>query len=259
MKKLLLSIIVILGLSLPSSAMIVGYSRVTSSSTANDFSADTTCYALWRFESGALTTDSKGGNTLVSLGTPIADTVDYKEGAASVGLSAATPDYYTITDTSLDTGFPLKSSDTNLTFTITARIKLSSSALSRIIKKADSISTLINATQNIDFAIFNGTAWEEKITTNSISLNTWYFVAFSYDGNTTKNYRLYVYNLDTSILLEDQTGVFTNNIVTSSFKLATGADDLGANSWSGNMDEIVIFNTAKSLTDIEKIRDQVYP
>jgi hypothetical protein len=39
---------------------------------ANDFSADSNCKALWRFENGALTTDSKGGNTsaeAMDLGT----------------------------------------------------------------------------------------------------------------------------------------------------------------------------------------------
>ena len=33
---------------------------------ANDFSSDSNCVALWRFESGALTADSIGTNTLTN-------------------------------------------------------------------------------------------------------------------------------------------------------------------------------------------------
>ena len=46
----------------------------------SDFSADANCVALWRFEDGALTTDSKGTNTLTNVNTVIAKTTDFKEG-----------------------------------------------------------------------------------------------------------------------------------------------------------------------------------
>ena len=61
---------------------------------ANDFSSDTDCKALWNFENGALTTDSKGGNTL-SIGgnTPSADTVNYKQGAASCDFDSSNDEY----------------------------------------------------------------------------------------------------------------------------------------------------------------------
>jgi len=37
-----------------------------------DYAGDAACKALWLFESGALTTDSKGTNTLTAAGTPVA-------------------------------------------------------------------------------------------------------------------------------------------------------------------------------------------
>ena len=46
---------------------------------ANDFSLDNNCLVLYRFENGALTTDSKDSATLVaSSPSPTADTTHYK-------------------------------------------------------------------------------------------------------------------------------------------------------------------------------------
>ena len=90
---------------------------------ANDFSADPNCVALWRFESGALTTDSKGSNTLTAINTPTADTGDYKEGAASVSLVKSSSQYFSIADASLPTDFPCKNGGTGKIFSICAWFK----------------------------------------------------------------------------------------------------------------------------------------
>lgn len=72
---------------------------------ANDFSGDESCMALWRFENGALTTDSSGNsNTLTSRYNPVADTSNYMEGAASVDLEYGDHDNYDITFDSGDSG-----------------------------------------------------------------------------------------------------------------------------------------------------------
>src|SRR5208282_5472922 len=78
---------------------------------ANNFSTDSSCKALWRFESGALTTDSIGPNTLTPVGSPTANTSIYKEGAASIQLNGSSQ-YAYITDASMVTnGVPLNHSD----------------------------------------------------------------------------------------------------------------------------------------------------
>ena len=62
---------------------------------ANDFSSDANCVALWRFEDGALGTDSIGTNDIGLRGytyQPVADTNVYKEGASSAHLQAGTID-----------------------------------------------------------------------------------------------------------------------------------------------------------------------
>jgi len=75
---------------------------------ANIFTNDSNCKALWRFENGALTTDSKGTNTLTNNNTVVADTVNFKEGAASANLESSSSQYFSITNANLNAGFPLK-------------------------------------------------------------------------------------------------------------------------------------------------------
>ena len=80
---------------------------------ANNFTGDVNCVALWNFESGALTTDSIGTNTLTDNNTVGTNASDFKEGAACADLTRANSEYFSITDADLDAGFPLKSDDSN--------------------------------------------------------------------------------------------------------------------------------------------------
>lgn len=107
---------------------------------ANDFSADERCKALWKFESGALTTDSEGTNTLVaSASPPTADTTNYREGAASALFTSADSQCYSIADASLDSGFPWKNGESNLdgSFCFWAKRGSGGSVQRLLIKHAD--------------------------------------------------------------------------------------------------------------------------
>ena len=77
----------------------------------NDFSGDGNAVALWSVDNGALTTDSIGTNTLTDNNTVGTDTVDYQVGNASADFEISNSESLTITDANLDSGFPLKSSD----------------------------------------------------------------------------------------------------------------------------------------------------
>ena len=57
---------------------------------ANDFSGDNSCKALWSFESGALTTDSKSTNTLTNNGADEEPT-NHMEGSCGAAFVSATP------------------------------------------------------------------------------------------------------------------------------------------------------------------------
>lgn len=75
---------------------------------ANDFSGDANCVALWRHESGALSTDSKSTHTLTNNDVT-ADTSSYREGSAA-GV-------YTSLWTEVDPGADITLTDAAITFT----------------------------------------------------------------------------------------------------------------------------------------------
>jgi hypothetical protein len=74
---------------------------------ANDFSGDSNCVALYNFESGALTTDSKGTNTLTNINT-VQESVDSKQGSGSADFEYADAECLKIDDGDLDAGYPFK-------------------------------------------------------------------------------------------------------------------------------------------------------
>ena len=93
---------------------------------ANDFSGDSNCKALWRFESGALTTDTIGSNTLTDYNTVGEDTTNHMEGSCAADFEKSNSEHFVITDANLDSGFPLKSGDTNKKISICFRVRFES-------------------------------------------------------------------------------------------------------------------------------------
>jgi hypothetical protein len=77
---------------------------------ANDFGDDPNCVALWRFEDGALGTDSSGNTNTLSTSYVTADTATYKQGAAAADFERSTLASLAYrSDTTLTSNFPLKS------------------------------------------------------------------------------------------------------------------------------------------------------
>ncbi len=75
---------------------------------ANDFSGDGDVVALYRFENGALVTDSKNSNDLTANGTISADTVNFQEGAAAADFDRVNEEYFDIADVAMSAAYPLK-------------------------------------------------------------------------------------------------------------------------------------------------------
>ena len=98
-----------------------------SATTGNNFASDPDCVAVWRFESGQLTIDSVGTNTLTNHGVT-ADTTDKKEAAGSANLQAAQSDYFSIANASLSSQFPFTSATAPKTISVAFWMKLNAHA-----------------------------------------------------------------------------------------------------------------------------------
>jgi hypothetical protein len=233
---------------------------------ANVFSTDYRCKALWRFESGALTADSKGGNTLTpSASSPTADVGDYREGAACSDFEADSSQYFRIADANLDAGFPLKSGDATKKFTLCCWFKLETvpgaSQWANIYSKwlwQTDLTIEIGFTGgylrvNWGYSASGGEFWDAC----AVQAGRWYHLAVVIDGvNRVRQVRLY----------DATAGTVANYSNTPSNQLRVGAADttIGAlanpgNYLDGKLDEMVIFNDILPDTEIDAIRNGVFP
>ena len=233
---------------------------------ANNFSSDSRCKALWRFESGALTADSKGGNTLTpSASSPTADAGDYREGAACSDFEADSSQYFRIADANLDAGFPLKSGDATKKFTLCCWFKLETvpgaSQWANIYSKwlwQTDLTIEIGFTGgylrvNWGYSASGGEFWDAC----TVQAGRWYHLAVVIDG----------VNRVRKVRLHDATaGTVANYSNTPSNQLRVGAADttIGAlanpgNYLDGKLDEMVIFNDILPDTEIDAIRNGVFP
>lgn len=236
---------------------------------ANDFSGDSRCVALWRFESGALTADSKGSNTLTAVNAPTVDGVTYQEGVGSLNLLNASSQYLYIQDSSLSSGFPLKNGSGNLVGAVCCWIYANSNgSYRRVWSKFD----YVGSKRTFDVEINDGSLninWgngESTFTTYStgISITTgrWYHLAVSFDG---QNKTLYVRVYDS--VAQTVTTYSTNpasllGLSTADFMIGTSGTYPGSidgSYWDGLIDELVVFNTLLSDAEIDAIRNATFP
>jgi len=243
---------------------------------ANVFSGDANCVALWRFESGALTTDSKGTNTLTDINTVGEDAVNYKEGACSADFEINNAEEFYILDANLDAGFPLKNGDPIKIISVCGWVKFesfASSSAARIlfnkwVSGSNKRTFLAQAAYNngsnsvarIGLGYNAGVGQEHIEHASALSLATWYHMTFTYD-NSDKSYAIRIRDTNGNTVGTDKTGTATldaNKLNVEDAFLAIGA--LGIEStpsfdWrmDGLIDEVVVFKdiiTAGEATQI---------
>jgi len=229
---------------------------------ANDFSADGNCKALWNLESGALTTDSKGTNTLANTGVA-EDLVNFKQGACSGLFVHADADRLSITDALLDSGFPLKSGEANRTFSFCFWVKPTTASIWRhCITKVGAAGTYsfyitVDTTPAVRMMIsIDGTTQAYYIHASALILGQWYHVAITHNA-ADDSYRIRIWD-DTAgaILGVDKTGVtVTPFISAATFYLSYNSSIFALN---GNLDEVVVFDDVLSVADIDAIRAGTY-
>lgn len=238
---------------------------------ANDFSNDSDCVASWKMESGALTTDSIGANTLTNNNTVIANTSEYQEGSASADFERSSFQYLDITDTNLDSGFPFKSSGggSNMTVCFWAKLESNGSNQTFCAKYNSTDNTrswrleLEGSDNKVYLRIGYNNGNNNELSTGfgtALSTETWYHIAVTLDSS--KNYRIRIYDATAGSLLDsDVTGTFTNDvaITTADFLIgAVGAGTTPTNYFDGEIDELVVFKRILTTTEIDAIRSGLY-
>ena len=228
----------------------------------NNFSLDANCKALWRLESGALTADSKGGNTLMNLGVS-EDLVNFKEGACSGLFIRSESDRMYRSDAGLDAGFPLRSDAATTSFSFTKWIKLTAIGLSQyILCKTGSAGQrqmiiMVDSNNKVNLLVsVDGTAWAYYIHASALAANIWYHVAVTHN-DADHAYRIRIWD-DTAgaILGVDKTGNTVHPFLSAAtFYLGYSSSTL---TLGGNLDEVVVFNDVLSVAEIDEIRAGTY-
>ena len=233
----------------------------------NDFSSDAACEALWNLESGALTTDSKapGTNTLTNS-TVTDDLVDFKQGSCSGLWIASESDRMYRADADLSSGFPLKSGETNRTFSFTFWLYLNTIDINHyLMNKTGAAGTrtiiiYVNTAEQLNLVLsVDGTAWTYYAHASALSATTWYHVGITHDS-ADEGYVIHIWD-DTAqaTLGVDKTGTtVTPFISTSPFSIGYASVSLTLN---GNLDEVVVFNDELTSTvggEIDQIRAGTY-
>jgi predicted secreted Zn-dependent protease len=246
----------------------------------NDFSGDANCKAWWRFNTDGIGYDAMGSdpsdtslaNVLTSAGC-VLDETNFVEGDASAYLNRADGgDHLRRTDTSLLTGFPLKSSESNKAFGATIWIRPedlpANTELRTIYSKYDA-----GAVNKRCFALFiyndAGTYYLranfgyasgvsiEPINTLTFSpvVDTQYMVAFTFDDSD-KSWHAEVWDDTEQLATED--GTYTNAISLTTAPFVIGGTYTGGSIYTGflfdgRVDECAIFAEKLSSTKIASI------
>jgi len=238
---------------------------------ANDFSVDSNCVALYKFESGALTTDSKDGNTLTDVNTVGEDTVNYMEGTCSADLELNNSEYFYRLDSALDAGFPLKNGDTTKVISVCCWFRPESFNTvgdGRVIwSKYDSnnkrsmmlvIFTVSTGVYRLRLYLgYNGGAsieYKEHLTT--LSAGTFYHITCTYD-NADKSYSIRLKDTNGDPVGSDLTGTATldvNKLNAEDARWQVGATaDYAVWFFDGLIDELVVFKDVISSAEATQI------
>jgi hypothetical protein len=240
---------------------IAGQSDISLRVGGDGFQGDTACKALYQFESGGLTTDSKGSNTLTASGSPTVNTSDYQESFASCDFERSTPDYFYVANGSLDAGFPYKGGESTEVISICAWLKIETLANELyVVGKMTgpganvSLGVRVNATGELSVMLY-GSGWEVLDYGSTLSAGIWYHIGVTYDSSS-KNYRIRVWDDNAKALLDsDATGISTQvPVATTTHFAVANAYGFADRTFDGLLDEVVVFNDILTASEIDLIR-----
>ena len=235
---------------------------------ANDFSTDESCKALWRFESGAFTTDSIGTNTLTNDGADEATGEgQYKEGSCAADFEFGNTDCMYRSDANLSAGFPFKNGDSVKKISLAFWVKWESipadntryviSKYHTVGKRSFAIVTLADLTCNFYNGYNNGDSYEVKEIFTP-STGRFYHMGISLDGIAkTLNVRLWDDIAESAnsfaLNLDNQT-----NVEDADFVLGDRGQRDGTYCFDGILDEVAVFNRCLTDDEFDAIRTETY-
>jgi len=257
---------------------------------ANIFTGYPHCIVLYRFESGALGIDSKGGNDLDVTGVA-AETTDYKEGAGCGDFEASESDHLFILDADLDAGFPLKNGDATKKISMCFWFKAESlpaneesiylfskyrydwptDPATRHTWQVRLFSTADKTRLRVDLGIGNGsiglpvTILADDLTAVQILAGRWYHLGIAYDDAHPETVVTRLWDDSDSVLYtnNDGDGWEGENVYISDLPIAIGG--LCSYPWptwskhfDGLIDEMVIFNDVLTTSEIDQIRSGTF-
>jgi hypothetical protein len=242
--------------------------------TGNDFASDTSCVALWRFESGKLTADSIGTNTLTNQGVTV-NTANTKEAAGAADFEMDEQDYLSIADASLSEKFPFKGGDATKNISVCAWVRLESlpkaydyyavcSKWSEMDNQRSFRLYITNDGARCHFILsighFGGHAVDNlELSTLKVQAGRWYHVGVTY-RDSDLSYRLRVWD-DTDGTVVETTGhtTYQTDTTDAPWQISRLVGWQGpAGYFDGLMDEMVVFNSVLTATEIDQIRQGIY-
>lgn len=231
----------------------------------NNFSTDSSVKALWRFEPGALLVDSLGGNpNLTNDNNVTVDTTNFWEGAGSALFTRSLNNDLHIPNSSLVSGFPLKSGDSVQQGTFCFWFKPTT-----IYSDAYIFSIGWGSNKGIAFCPNGGSGaayigWGHGSSVQWINLpsaltaNHVYHCAISIDG-INKILQVFIWDYTAGSLWYYNNNLApSNQLSLGTSPLDIGGNDAGGNTNSGNIDEFVVFNRLLNLQEISNIRNGTY-
>lgn len=228
---------------------------------ANNFSGDSNCVALWKFDNNA--DDGKGGNDLTEVGSPSYDSGDKKEGTHCIDLEYDSNQHCKIADGDLDAGFPGKSGTSEQSFSICCWLKSESGGgiVSKWGTGAFSFACVLSGGGYLYFYIgYNsGSSQSSIIFETQLSTGKWYHIGFVYDASD-NGMKLRVWDDDAGELLDDnKEGTAGGDMSPDTAPLEIGRHYQNNNNcFDGKIDEVVFFDKVLSDDDIDAIRAGTY-
>lgn len=235
---------------------------------ANDFSTDASCVALWRFESGALTTDSIGSNTLTNVGVA-EDTTNYMEGSCCADFERDDTAYLYIEDGDLDSGYPLKEGDATKVISLAFWVKPESDPSSSyrhviysnrndIEDEGFEVGILYNSGAKIYVCssyVGGSSTWFPA----TLSAGNKYHVGVAFDGvNKTCLVRIWDDTAETSTSYNETYSKVLYCPGNYDLVIGNSARKISSQGFDGLLDELVVFKALKTASDFDLMASGEY-